>query len=52
MQIAWEKLQQGDKVVNVALQVGYQSEAAFSRVFHQQFGQKAGKIRRNQATSQ
>lgn len=46
MQIAWEKLCQGDKVGVVALQIGYQSEAAFSRAFQKQFDVSAGQVRR------
>lgn len=46
MQIAWEQLRRGDKVIDVALQIGYQSEAAFSRAFQKQFGLSAGQVRR------
>ncbi len=46
MQIAWEKLSAGDKVSDVASQVGYQSEAAFSRAFSKQFQISAGQVRR------
>jgi AraC-like DNA-binding protein len=46
MQIAWDLLQQGDKVGSVSYQVGYQSEAAFSRVFKNQFMVSAGSVRR------
>ncbi len=46
MQKAWEKLKLGDKVSNVAEQVGYQSEAAFSRAFNKQFGKNPGWVRR------
>ena len=47
MQIAWELLQSGDKVSSVAYQVGYLSEAAFSRAFKKQFDVSAGSVRRN-----
>ncbi len=46
MQIAWEKLQDGDKVSSVAALVGYQSEAAFSRAFSKHFATSAGQVRR------
>jgi len=46
MQSAWEKLSLGDKVVDVAEQIGYQSEAAFSRAFQKQFGKNPGVVRR------
>lgn len=52
MQKAWEKLALGDKVSDVSLQVGYQSEAAFSRAFKKQFGESAGKIRREKGEMQ
>jgi len=47
MQIAWELLQTGDKVSAVAYQVGYSSEAAFSRAFKKQFNVSAGSVRRS-----
>jgi len=46
MQLAWSKLSEGHKSADVAEQVGYQSEAAFSRAFQKHFGTTAGKIRR------
>jgi len=46
MQQAWEKLKLGDKISSVAEQVGYQSEAAFSRAFQKQFGKNPGLVRR------
>jgi AraC-like DNA-binding protein len=46
MQIAWDQLKSGDKVSAVAFQIGYQSEAAFSRAFKKQFSVSAGSIRR------
>ncbi len=49
MQLAWEKLEHGDTVSNVAYAVGYQSEAAFSRAFKKQFETNAGNVRRNSA---
>ena len=50
LQIAWEKLTQGNKVSDVASQVGYQSEAAFSRAFRKQFDVSAGQVRRGHVT--
>lgn len=46
MQLAWSKLNEGSSSAEVAMIVGYQSEAAFSRAFKKQFGVTAGKIRR------
>jgi len=46
MQLAWEKLSAGDKIISVAEQVGYQSEAAFSRAFLKQFNKNPGVVRR------
>jgi len=46
MQLAWHQLSLGVRVAEVSLEVGYQSEAAFSRAFQRQFGQTAGQIRR------
>ncbi|MCJ8337212.1 MAG: AraC family transcriptional regulator [Pseudomonadales bacterium] len=46
MQLAWSLLLQGKTVANVAEQVGYQSEAAFSRVFTKHFKLSAGEVRR------
>ncbi len=46
MQLAWEKLERGDKVSVVAEAIGYQSEAAFSRSFKKQFEINAGQVRR------
>jgi AraC-like DNA-binding protein len=46
MQLAWECLNAGDKIISVAAQVGYQSEAAFSRAFLKQFNKNPGVIRR------
>jgi len=48
MQLSWSKLTEGLKSADVAEQVGYQSEAAFSRVFQKHFGTTAGKVRRGQ----
>lgn len=45
MQLAWSQLQQGDSVEAVADQVGYRSEAAFSRAFKKQFGHTVGQVR-------
>ncbi|MEX1216774.1 AraC family transcriptional regulator [Saccharospirillum sp.] len=46
MQLAWVLLNQGESVFAAALSVGYQSEAAFSRAFKQQFLVNAGQVRR------
>ncbi len=46
MQLAWRKLSEGLASAEVANQVGYRSEAAFSRAFQKNFGITAGKIRR------
>ena len=48
MQLAWEQLAAGRKVQTVALAVGYQSEAAFSRLFAKTFGVSAGQVRRGE----
>ncbi len=45
MQLAWEHLQQGGDVATTAEQVGYQSEAAFSRAFKKTFAVSPGKVR-------
>lgn len=46
MQLAWTALAAGESVLEVAQQVGYQSEGAFSRAFKRQFGVYAGELRR------
>ena len=46
MQQAWTLLGRGVSVLETALQVGYQSEAAFSRSFKRHYGQSAGQVRR------
>jgi AraC-like DNA-binding protein len=46
MQKAWELLNSGDKVSSVSYQIGYLSEAAFSRAFKKQFNLSAGSVRR------
>jgi AraC-like DNA-binding protein len=51
MQLAWGLLKEGESVFSAALTVGYQSEAAFSRAFKQQFSINAGEVRR-QASAQ
>ncbi|MCG8613181.1 MAG: AraC family transcriptional regulator [Pseudomonadales bacterium] len=48
MQLAWDDLRSGLSVAQVAENVGYQSEAAFSRAFRKQFTQSAGAVRRGQ----
>lgn len=48
MQLAWSYLCAGDNVAKVAEQVGYGSEAAFSRAFKHQFGRTAGTVRRGE----
>lgn len=47
MQLAWQRLIEGQSVASVAEHVGYQSESAFSRVFLKEFAINAGKVRRN-----
>lgn len=47
MQLAWGLLVRGESVFSAALSVGYQSEAAFSRAFKQQFSMNAGEVRRS-----
>jgi len=44
MQLAWGFLKDGQRIAQVADQVGYQSEAAFSRVFKKTYGISPGKI--------
>jgi len=46
MQLAWQQLQNGDAVANVADNVGYKSEAAFSRAFKKMFEVSPGRVRR------
>lgn len=46
MQLAWNCLESGTPVALTAEQVGYQSEAAFSRAFRKHFSQGAGEVRR------
>ncbi len=46
MQLAWSALQEGKDVATTAEQVGYRSEAAFSRAFQKAFGVSAGAVRR------
>ncbi|MCB1949768.1 AraC family transcriptional regulator [Nitrosomonas sp.] len=47
MQLAWSLLHSGKHVANVADEVGYKSEAAFSRVFRKHFDISAGAVRRS-----
>ncbi len=44
MQLAYSHLKNGQRIAQVADQVGYQSEAAFSRVFKKTYGVSPGKI--------
>ena len=44
MQLAWSYLAQGERVSEVAIRVGYQSESAFSHVFKKQFSISAGRV--------
>ena len=46
MQLAWEMLAAGDKISHVAYQVGYQSEAAFSKAFFKVFSRTPGDVRK------
>jgi len=47
MQLAWDYLLQGQTVANVAERVGYESQAAFSRIFNKHFKLSAGEVRRD-----
>lgn len=47
MQLAYNLLMQGVRIAQVADQVGYQSEAAFSRVFKKHYGISPGRVTRN-----
>lgn len=49
MQLAWSKLSEGMVSAEVAEQVGYKSEAAFSRAFQKQFNTTAGRVRRKES---
>jgi len=51
MQLAWQQLRNGDAVANVADNVGYKSEAAFSRAFKKMFEVSPGKVRHGFANS-
>lgn len=46
MQLAWSLLAGGESTAEVANQVGYKSESAFSRIFQKTFSISAGKVRR------
>lgn len=46
MQLAWDLLKKGKAVASVAGEVGYQSEAAFSRAFKKMFDTPPGRLRR------
>ncbi|SFD14672.1 AraC family transcriptional regulator [Pseudoalteromonas denitrificans] len=46
MQLAWKMLINGESVAKTALNIGYQSESAFSRAFKKQFNLSAGAIRK------
>jgi len=46
MQLAWQQLQSGGAVANVADNVGYKSEAAFSRALKKVFEVSPGRVRR------
>lgn len=46
MQLAWEMLQRGKAMAVVAEQVGYQSEAAFSRAFKKMFDVSPSRVKR------
>lgn len=49
MQLAWSRLHKGESVARVAGEVGYQSQAAFSRAFKSEFSQSAGQVRKSGA---
>lgn len=51
MQLAWSALERGQSVIETALSVGYQSEAAFSRAFYRQFERHAGAVRRGSGSA-
>jgi AraC family transcriptional activator of mtrCDE len=44
MQLAYDLLKKGQRIAQVADQVGYQSMAAFSRVFKKTYGMSPGKV--------
>ncbi|WP_368048664.1 helix-turn-helix domain-containing protein [Pseudohongiella sp.] len=44
MQLAWKYLQEGTRLAEIPLLVGYQSPAAFSRAFKQCFGVNPSKM--------
>lgn len=45
--LARRKLLAGnDTLAQIAAEIGYQSESAFSRVFQRRFGQRPGELRR------
>ncbi len=46
MNLAWSLLSEGKGITEVAMKVGYKSDAAFSRAFHDFFSVPPGKIRR------
>lgn len=46
MQLAWSMLRNGESTAEVANNVGYKSESAFSRIFQKTFSIAAGKVRR------
>ncbi len=46
MQLAWDRLDEGESVSSVAEALGYGSHAAFSRVFKKCFGVNPGRMRR------
>ena len=46
MQLAWSQLSEGESVTKVSVNIGYQSEAAFSRAFQKCFATSPGKVRR------
>lgn len=46
MQLAWRLLERGQAVAQTAANVGYKSEAAFSRAFSREFAMSPGAVRR------
>ena len=46
MQLAWARLKQGDRIIDIADAVGYKSEAAFSRAFQRVFSISPSKVKR------
>lgn len=50
MQLAWQKLREGQSVTSAALAVGYNSDASFSRAFKREFKVNVGQVRKSDFT--